>query len=135
MSPDIAENARAAQEGGADALSLINTLTGMAVDPVKRKPILANITGGLSGPAIKPVALRMVYQACRAVTIPVIGMGGIMTGRDVAEFLLCGASAVMVGTASIADPFACVRIVDELESFLREQNVSTARELIGALEM
>lgn len=132
---DIAENARAAERGGADALSLINTLTGMAIDPVARTPILARVTGGLSGPAIKPVALRMVYEAAKAVSIPVIGMGGIMTGRDVVEFLLAGASAVMVGTASIADPMAGPRILAELESFLAEQGFADLRELVGALQV
>lgn len=129
----IANNALAAQEGGADAVSLINTLTGMAVDPVIRRPILANITGGMSGPAVKPVALRMVREVYKAVSIPIIGMGGIMNGRDVVEFMLCGARAVMVGTASIADPMACVRIRRELEEFMREQKIEDVNELVGAL--
>lgn len=131
---DIAANAIAAEEGGADAISLINTLTGMAVDPHSRRPILANITGGLSGPAIKPVALRMVHQAHKAVRIPIIGMGGIFTGQDVVEFLLCGASAVMVGTATISGPNACPRIISELETFMRKERIQTVQELIGALK-
>lgn len=130
---DIAQNARAAERAGADAISLINTLTGMAIDPIARKPILARVTGGLSGPAIKPVALRMVYEAAHAVDIPVIGMGGIASGCDVAEFLLAGASAVMIGTANIADPLAGPHILAQFESFLADQGISDARELVGAL--
>ena len=130
---DIADNARAAEDGGADCLSLINTLTGIAVDARHKRMVLANNVGGLSGPAIKPVALRMVWQASHAVSIPVVGMGGIMTGEDAAEFLLCGAQAVMVGTASFADPFACPRIVDELDAFLQAQKVRRVSELVGAL--
>lgn len=131
---DIREAALAAQEGGADAISLINTLTGMAVDVYKRRPILANVTGGLSGPAVKPVALRMVYQAAQKVKIPVVGMGGIMTGEDVAAFMLCGASAVMVGTANLADPMACPRILREFEEYLARTQVSCASDLVGKLE-
>lgn len=131
---DIRENARAAEAGGADALSLINTLTGMAVDPVRRRPILANVTGGLSGPAIKPVALRMVYQCAQSVRIPIVGMGGIASGRDVVEFLLCGARAVMIGTATIADPNAVLRILEELEEFMVENGIKDIGELIGGLE-
>ena len=101
---DIREAALAAQEGGADAVSLINTLTGMAIDVHTRKPILANVTGGLSGPAVRPVALRMVYEVAQAVSIPIVGMGGILTGEDAVAFLLAGATAVMVGTANLADP-------------------------------
>ncbi|MBC8528773.1 dihydroorotate dehydrogenase [Christensenellaceae bacterium NSJ-44] len=132
---DIGEAALAAQEGGADAISLINTLTGMAVDVHKRRPILANVTGGLSGPAVKPVALRMVYQASHKVKIPVVGMGGIMTGEDVAAFMLCGASAVMVGTANLADPVACPRILREFEEYLARAKVSRASDLVGKLEV
>lgn len=132
---DIGEAALAAQEGGADAISLINTLTGMAVDVYKRRPILANVTGGLSGPAVKPVALRMVYQASHKVKIPVVGMGGIMTGEDVAAFMLCGASAVMVGTANLADPMACPRILREFEEYLARAKVSRASDLVGKLEV
>ena len=130
---DITQNALAAQAGGADALSLINTLSGMAVDAFSRRPILGNIIGGLSGSAIKPVALRMVYQVTQAVTIPVIGMGGILTGIDAAEFMLCGAAAVMVGTANLMDPMACLHILEGLRDFLKQQGIKTARELTGAL--
>lgn len=132
---DIAECARAAEEAGADAISLINTLTGMAVDVYTRKPILANIVGGLSGPAVRPVALRMVWQASRAVKIPVVGMGGIMTGEDAAAFMLCGASAVMVGTANIHDPMACVNIIEQLEDYCDRTGVAAVRELTGALKV
>ena len=129
----IADNARAAEAGGADAISLINTLTGMAIDPVTRRCIIKNRTGGLSGPAVKPVALRMVNEASRAVKIPVVGMGGIMTGRDVVEFMLAGATAVMVGSANIFDPMAMPRILGELTAFLEEQNIGQVRSLTGAL--
>lgn len=132
---NIAENARMAEKGGADAISLVNTFTGMAVDARRRRPILANRTGGLSGPCIKPLALRMVYDATQAVDIPVIGMGGIMTGEDVVEFLLCGATAVQVGTANISDPMAAARIADELCAFMQEQGISSVQELIGALKV
>ena len=129
----ISEIARAVEDSGADCLSLINTLTGMAVDARTRRPVLKNITGGLSGPAIKPVALRMVYETYRAVKIPIIGMGGIMTGEDAAEFLLCGASAVMVGTANLVDPGASGRIARELTAFLQEQGMDRACALTGGL--
>ena len=130
---DIAATARAAADGGADALSLINTLTGMAIDARSRRPKLANITGGLSGPAIKPVALRMVWQVAAAVKIPVIGMGGIMSGEDAAEFMIAGASAVMVGTANIIDPVSFPRILKEFEVFLRDEELLTPRELVGSI--
>ena len=130
---DIAENARAAEAGGADCISLINTLTGVAVDGKRRRMVLANNVGGLSGPAVKPVALRMVWQVCKAVGIPVVGMGGIMTGADAAEFLLCGAQAVMVGTANFTDPMACPLIVRELEAYLVAQKVRKVGEIVGGL--
>ena len=130
---DITVIARAVEEAGADAVSLINTLTGMAVDLKRRRPVLSNITGGLSGPAVKPVALRMVWQTARAVSVPVVGMGGIMTGRDAAEFLTVGAHAVMVGTANIVDPAAGPRIVNELEAVLCELELTSPRELVGTL--
>jgi dihydroorotate dehydrogenase (NAD+) catalytic subunit len=131
---DIAAIAAAAQDAGADAVSLINTITGMAIDAKTRKPILANMTGGLSGPAIKPVALRMVWQTAKAISIPVVGMGGIMSGTDAAEFLIAGASAVMIGSANIADPFAGPRILRELENFMSENEISDVNELSSSLK-
>jgi dihydroorotate dehydrogenase (NAD+) catalytic subunit len=132
---DIAETAQAAEAGGADAISLINTLTGMAIDLEKRRPVLANVTGGLSGPAVKPVALRMVWQAARAVKIPVIGIGGIMTGSDAVEFLLAGASAVEVGTANLIDPMACVNIVEGIAQYMGRHDISNIKELVGSLKL
>ena len=130
---DITENALAAEEAGADAISMINTLTGIAVDVNKRKMVLANNTGGLSGPAVRPVALRMVWQSAKKVHIPIIGMGGIETGEDAAAFMLCGAKAVMVGTANFTDPFACPRIIRELDAYCDRQKVQRAQELVGTL--
>jgi dihydroorotate dehydrogenase (NAD+) catalytic subunit len=132
---DIAQMARAAEEAGADAVSLINTVQAMAVDARTRKPKIGAGMGGLSGPAVKPIALRMVYQAAKAVKIPVIGMGGVASGEDVAEFLLCGATAVQVGTASFWDPKSPQRIARELNRFLDEQGVGAAADLVGRLEM
>ena len=131
---DITENAMAAQEAGADAISMINTLTGIAVDVHKRRMILRNNTGGLSGPAVRPVALRMVWQSAQKVNIPIVGMGGIETGEDAAAFMLCGAQAVMVGTANFTDPFACPRIVRELDAYCQSQGVARAQELVGTLQ-
>ena len=136
LSPNVADVgriARAAQEGGADAVSLINTLVGMAVDHRTRRPLLSNVTGGLSGPAIKPVALRMVWEAARAVTIPVIGIGGIQTAADALEFLLVGARAVQVGTANFRNPRACMEILEGIESFLREERIGRLEEYRGGL--
>ncbi len=130
---DIAENAKAAEAGGADAISLINTLTGMAIDIDARRPVLGNVTGGLSGPCVKPIALHMVYRAYKAVKIPIVGMGGIRSARDVAEFMLAGASAVMVGTAGLADPMAWVEIIDEFERRLDEKGIRKVGELTGGL--
>ena len=132
---DITASALAAEKAGADAISLINTLTGMAVDFRARRPILANVTGGLSGPAVKPVALRMVYQVAQAVNVPVIGMGGIDSGLDALEFMLCGASAVQVGMANLYDPYACVRIAEEMEQILAEEGLSSVQEIIGQLRV
>ena len=131
---NIALMAKTAEDAGADAVSLVNTFTAMAINAKTRRPVLANVTGGLSGPAIKPIALRMVHEVYRAVSIPIIGMGGIMTGEDAAEFLLAGASALMVGTATVAEPDAMIRILGELNKFLDENGAATARELTGALE-
>lgn len=131
---DIRENAKAAEEAGADCLSLINTLTGIAVDAKTRRMVLHNNTGGMSGPAVKPIALRMVWQAAQAVKIPVVGMGGIVTGEDAASFMLVGACAVMVGTANIMDAYACPRIVRELEAYCESQGVARAQELVGTVK-
>ncbi len=128
---DIAEIGRAVEAEGADAVSAINTLTGMAIDLKARRPLLGNLTGGLSGPAIKPVALRMVFECYRALKIPIIGIGGIMSGLDAAEFLLAGASAVQVGTATLADPSAAQRIAEELEAWSATQCVEKIQELVG----
>jgi len=132
---DVAGIARAVRDAGADAVSLINTLPAMAVDVRAKRPVLGNVTGGLSGPAIMPVALKMVYDVSSAVDIPVIGMGGIMTGEDAAAFMLCGASAVMTGTANIADPGASLRVIDELEAYADEMGVDDINALVGALEV
>jgi len=129
----IAQMAHVAQEAGADALSLVNTFVAMAIDPATRKPRIANVTAGLSGPAIKPIALRMVYDAAKAVKIPVIGMGGISTAADVAEFMLAGASAVQVGTASYWDPRATEKIVSELEQWCNDHEVARPADLTGGL--
>lgn len=131
---NIVAVAQAVQDAGADAVSLINTLPAMAVDIRTRRPILGNVTGGLSGPCIKPVALKMVYDVSRAVSIPVIGMGGVMTGEDAAEFMLCGASAVMVGTANLIDPSAPLRIINELQAYAESAYIRNITALTGALE-
>ncbi len=129
----IAQMAHIAQEAGADAISLINTFVAMAIDPETRKPRIANVTAGLSGPAIKPVALRMVYDAAHAVSVPVIGMGGISTATDVIEFMLAGATAVQIGTASYWDPCATEKIVDELGRWCQEHGAKRLGDLIGGL--
>ncbi len=131
---DITEIARAAEAGGADALSLINTLTGMKIDIHRRTFALANKTGGLSGPAIKPVALRMVYQTAQAVKIPIIGMGGIASGEDAVEFLLAGATAVSVGTANFANPQATMEILKGIEDYMEQYRVEEVKDLIGAVK-
>ena len=131
---DITLIARSVVDGGADAVSLINTLTGMAVDIHTRRPRLANITGGLSGPAIKPVALRMVWQVAQAVDVPVIGIGGIMNAEDALEFIIAGASAVQVGTANFVNPRCTMEIIDGIEDYLREKGVASVRELVGSIE-
>jgi dihydroorotate dehydrogenase (NAD+) catalytic subunit len=131
----IAQMAYVAQEAGADALSLINTFVAMAIDPETRKPRIANVTAGLSGPAIKPIAVRMVYDAAHAVQIPVIGMGGISTAADVIEFMLAGATAVQIGTASYWDPCATEKIVDELQQWCTEHEVARIAELTGGMQL
>jgi dihydroorotate dehydrogenase (NAD+) catalytic subunit len=129
----IAQMARVAQDAGADAVSLVNTFVAMAIDAATRKPRIANITAGLSGPAIKPIALRMVYDAAKAVKIPVIGMGGISTAEDIIEFMLAGATAVEIGTASFWDPCATEKIVDELERWCVEHRIEKLADLTGGL--
>jgi dihydroorotate dehydrogenase (NAD+) catalytic subunit len=131
----IAQMAYVAQEAGADAISLINTFVAMAIDAETRKPRIANVTAGLSGPAIKPVALRMVYDAAHAVKIPVIGMGGISTAVDVVEFMLAGATAVEIGTASYWDPCATEKIVDELQEWCSERDIARLADLTGGLQL
>ena len=138
LSPNVAAIeplARAAEQAGADAISLVNTFVSLAIDPRRRKPRIGAGFGGLSGPAIKPIALRMVYQAAQAVRIPVIGIGGIATGTDAAEFLIAGARAVEVGTANFWDPTSVVRIARELERFLEQEKIASATELVGTLEL
>jgi dihydroorotate dehydrogenase (NAD+) catalytic subunit len=131
---DISHIAESVESAGADAVSLINTLAGMAVDVEHRKPVLYNVTGGLSGPAIKPVALRMVWQVVNRVNIPVIGLGGIMCPNDALEFLIVGARAVEVGTASFLNPHATMNILEGIETYLREHSISDIGDLIGTLE-
>ncbi len=131
---NIVPIARAAEEGGADAISLINTFVGMAVDWRKRRPVLGNVTGGLSGPAIKPLALRLVWQVARQCRVPVIGIGGIASVDDVMEFLVAGASAVQLGTVNFFDPTACVRIADELPKAVAELGAESVRAVIGGLQ-
>ncbi len=130
---DITETAKAAEAEGADAVSLVNTFVGMIIDVERRRPVLANRSGGLSGPAIRPLAVFMTSQVRRAVTIPIVGMGGIMTSRDAMEFILAGATAVQVGTANFVNPRAAVDVAEGLESWLRERYVASVRELVGAL--
>ena len=131
---DITEMAKAAEAGGADVLSLINTLTGMKIDINRRMFALANKTGGMSGPAVKPVAVRMVYQVAQAVKLPIIGMGGIATAEDALEFLMAGATAVSVGTANFFNPYATEEVVAGIEEFMRRQHVEDISELIGAVK-
>ena len=131
---DVVAMARACEDAGADCLSLINTLTGMAIDLNRRRPVLANITGGFSGPAIKPIALRMVWQVARAVKVPIIGIGGIMNATDALEFILAGATAVQVGTASFINPGAAQRIAEDMEAWLIASGVADIKSMIGALE-
>jgi dihydroorotate dehydrogenase (NAD+) catalytic subunit len=131
----IAQMAKVSEDAGADAVSLTNTFLAMSIDAEARKPRLSNVTGGLSGPAIKPIALRMVYEVARAVTIPILGMGGIVTAEDAVEFLLAGATAVEVGTANFADPRATERLAHGLESWCHSHGVEKVSSLIGALEV
>ena len=131
---DITEIARAVEAAGADAVSLTNTFLGMAIDVEKRKPMLSTITGGLSGPCIRPIAVRMVWQVANAVKVPVVGLGGIASGRDAIEFLLAGATAVQIGTANFVDPQVTVKAIDYIEDYLKRHQITSVRELIGGME-
>lgn len=131
----VVDTAKAAEAGGADGVSLINTLLGMSIDIFRRRPVLANNTGGLSGPCVKPIAVRMVHEVYRNVKIPIIGMGGIQTGEDAIEFLLAGASCVMVGTANFVEPDACIKVAEGIEEYMRQTTVKDIREIIGCLEL
>lgn len=132
---DITEIARAVEAAGADAVSLTNTFLGMAIDVEKRKPMLSTITGGLSGPCIRPIAVRMVWQVAKAVKVPVVGLGGIASGRDAIEFLLAGATAVQIGTANFVDPQVTVKAIDYIEDYLKRHQIASVRELIGGMEV
>jgi dihydroorotate dehydrogenase (NAD+) catalytic subunit len=132
---DIRDTAKAAEAEGADAISLVNTFVGMAVDVERKRPVLANVSGGLSGPAIRPLAVWMTSQVRRAVAIPIVGMGGIMTARDAVEFILAGATAVQVGTANFVNPRAAADVATGLASFLSERNIASIRELVGTLQL
>ena len=132
---DITEIARAVEAAGADAVSLTNTFLGMAIDVEKRKPMLSTITGGLSGPCIRPIAVRMVWQVANAVKVPVVGLGGIASGRDAIEFLLAGATAVQIGTANFVDPQVTVKAIDYIEDYLQLHQIASVRELIGGMEV
>lgn len=132
---DITEIARAVEAAGTDAVSLTNTFLGMAIDVEKRKPMLSTITGGLSGPCIRPIAVRMVWQVANAVKVPVVGLGGIASGRDAIEFLLAGATAVQIGTANFVDPQVTVKAIDYIEDYLKRHQIASVRELIGGMEV
>ena len=132
---DITEIARATEGAGADSVSLINTLLGMAINAEKRKPVLSTITGGMSGAAVKPIALRMVWQVAKAVKIPVIGLGGIMNWRDAVEFMLAGATAIQIGTANFIDPAITVKVAEGINDYLERHGYSSVKEIIGALEV
>lgn len=132
---DITEIARAAEGAGADSVSLINTLLGMAINAEKRKPVLSTITGGMSGAAVKPIALRMVWQVAKAVNIPVIGLGGIMNWKDAVEFMLAGATAIQIGTANFIDPAITVKVAEGINDYLERHGYSSVRDIIGALEV
>lgn len=132
---NIAEIACAVEAAGADSVSLINTLLGMAIDAERRRPLLSTVTGGLSGPAVKPIALRMVWQVAKAVKIPVIGLGGIMNATDAIEFFLAGASAIQIGTANFIDPATCVKVIDGINDYLDRHHYSSVQEIVGALEL
>jgi dihydroorotate dehydrogenase (NAD+) catalytic subunit len=132
---DISEIALAVEAEGADSVSLINTVLGMAINAERRKPVLSTVTGGLSGPAVKPIALRMVWQVAKTVKIPVIGLGGIMNATDAIEFLLAGASAIQIGTANFIDPTVCEKVIDGINEYLDRHNYQSVSQIIGALEV
>ena len=132
---DIASIAKGVEDGGADAVSLINTLLGMKIDIYKKRPVLANNTGGLSGPAIKPVAVRMVYQVSKAVNIPIMGLGGIMTGEDAIEFMLAGATAISIGAGNFIDPYTSIKTIEGIEEYMKKCNVENIADIIGKVEM
>ena len=132
---DIAEIAKAVEAEGADSVSLINTLMGMAINAETRKPVLSTVTGGLSGPCVKPIALRMVWQVAKAVNIPVVGLGGIMNATDAIEFFLAGASAIEIGTANFIDPSITMKVVDGIEDYLKRHKLESLNQIIGQLEL
>ncbi len=132
---NIAEIAKGVEDGGADAVSLINTLLGMKIDINTRRPVLANNTGGLSGPAIKPVAVRMVYQVSQAVKIPIMGLGGIMNGEDAIEFMLAGASVISIGAGNFIDPYTSVKTVEGIEKYMKKYNIENITDIVGTVEM
>ncbi len=132
---DITEIAKGVEGAGADAVSLVNTFLGMAVDAQNRKPVLSTITGGLSGPAIKPIALRMVWQVYNAVKIPVLGIGGIVNATDAIEFMLAGSTAIQIGTANFIDPQVSMKVIDGIQDYCHENNISAVSDLVGALEV
>ena len=131
---DIVDMAVKCEEAGADSISLINTLKGMAIDIYKRKPVFNNVTAGLSGPAVKPVALAMVHDVAKAVNIPVIGLGGIASGADAIEFMMAGASAIQIGTVNFINPMAGKEIIEEMEAFLKEQGIKDINEIVGIIK-
>ncbi len=132
---NIAEIAKGVEDGGADAVSLINTLLGMKIDVNTRKPVLANNTGGLSGPAIKPIAVRMVYQVSKAVKIPIMGMGGIMNGEDAIEFMLAGAKTISIGAGNFVDPYTSIKTIEEIEEYMKKHNIENIVDIVGKVEM
>ena len=131
---NIAEIAKAVEDAGADGVSLINTLLAMKIDIYKKAPVLANVTGGLSGPAIKPVAVRMVYQVAHAVKIPILGMGGIINGEDAIEFMLAGATAISIGAGNFIDPYTSIKTVEGIENYMKQQKIEDINEIIGAVK-
>lgn len=132
---DIVSPAKGAEDAGADGVSLINTLLGMKIDIDKRKPVLANNTGGLSGPAVKPVAVRMVYQVAQAVNIPILGLGGIVTGEDVIEFMLAGATAISIGTGNFISPDVSIKAIEDIEKYMKKHNIENLKDIIGSVQM